>query len=162
MPVVLAIWIISEQREHGERIVSFLGFGSTLSTKPLLIRAVDALTLNTHWSILLFSFLAFSRLGVWIFDLTTQQLTQTLVPRTQRSSFAGVENSVVNVFEVLGAASAIAFPRVEQYPWLALASLVSVVVSWCMYAYWVRAQRGHLIHWEKFGHGQGHGNNGRE
>jgi len=143
IPVVLAIWVISEQREHGQSIVSLLGFGST------------------HWSMLLFSFLAFSRLGVWIFDLTTQQLTQTLVPKTQRSSFAGVENSVVNVFEVLGAAAAIAFPRVEQYPWLALASLVSVMVSWCMYAYWVRAQRGHLIHWEKFGHGHGHGNSAR-
>ena len=103
------------------------------------------------WSLVLFSFLAFSRLGVWIFDLTTQQLTQTLVHKTQRASFAGVENSVINVFEVLGAAAAIAFPRVEQYRWLALASLVSVALSWCLYAWWVRAQRGHLIHWEKLG-----------
>lgn len=100
-------------------------------------------------SLILFSFLAFSRQGVWIFDLTTQQLTQTLVPSHQRSIFAGVENSVVNVFELAGAASAIVFSQIEQYKWLALASLVTTGISWTMYAVWVRVQRGHLFHWDK-------------
>ncbi|GAP82642.1 putative solute carrier family 40 (iron-regulated transporter) protein [Rosellinia necatrix] len=121
VPVVLALWALSAQRDQP----------------------------GAGWSVVLFSFLAFSRLGVWVYDLTTQQLTQTLVDRTRRSSFAGVESSVVNVFEVLGAAAAIAFPRVEQYRWLALASLASVLMSWCMYAWWVNSQRGHLVHWEK-------------
>lgn len=98
---------------------------------------------------MLFGFLASSRLGVWIFDLTTQQLTQTLVASHHRASFAGVENSVVNVFELAGAASAIVFPQIGQYKWLALASLVTVGISWTMYAVWVRVQRGHLFHWNK-------------
>ncbi|KAI3332694.1 Ferroportin1-domain-containing protein [Ustulina deusta] len=142
IPVVLALWAISAQRDPnaGE------------DTRALIPRfADDKAPLNVGWSVILFSFLSFSRLGVWVFDLTTQQLTQTSVYSTQRSSFAGVENSVINVFEVLGAAAAIAFPRVEQYRWLALASLVSVVASWCLYAWWVRSQRGHLVHWEKLG-----------
>ncbi|KAI0490167.1 Ferroportin1-domain-containing protein [Xylaria cf. heliscus] len=142
IPVVLALWFISAQRDQatGE------------DARALIPRmSSDAASLNVGWSVILFSFLAFSRLGVWIYDLTTQQLTQTLVYKTQRSSFAGVENSVVNVFEVLGAGAAIAFPQVEQYRWLALASLVSVAISWLMYAGWVRAQRGHLVHWEKLG-----------
>ncbi|KAI0967733.1 Ferroportin1-domain-containing protein [Xylaria arbuscula] len=139
IPVVLALWVISAQRDEatGEE------------TRSLLPR--DKTSLSVGWSIILFSFLSFSRLGVWIFDLTTQQLTQTLVHKTRRSSFAGIENSVVNVFEVLGAGAAIAFPRVEQYRWLALASLGSVVLGWCLYAWWVRSQRGHLVHWEKLG-----------
>ncbi|KAI1360012.1 Ferroporti-1 [Xylaria arbuscula] len=137
IPVVLALWVISPNRDE--------------SLPALFPRLTDELSVG--WSLVLFSFLAFSRLGVWIFDLTTQQLTQTLVHKTQRSSFAGVENSVVNVFEVLGAGAAIAFPRVEQYRWLALASLASVLLSWCLYAWWVRAQRGHLVHWEKLGAG---------
>ncbi|KAI1352279.1 Ferroportin1-domain-containing protein [Xylaria sp. FL0043] len=145
IPVVLALWVISVQRDQasaeGPSTLSLLTSRAAAGDKPLSI----------PWSLILFSFLAFSRLGVWIFDLTTQQLTQTLVQRTQRSSFAGVENSVVNVFEVLGAAASIAFPRVEQYRWLALASLASVVLSWCLYAAWVRARRGHLVHWEKIG-----------
>lgn len=139
---MLALWAISAQRDQatGE------------DARTLIPRIFgDAMSLNVGWSVILFSFLAFSRLGVWIYDLTTQQLTQTLVYKTQRSSFAGVENSVINVFEVLGAGAAIAFPKVEQYRWLALASLVSVAISWSMYAFWVRSQRGHLLHWEKLG-----------
>ncbi|KAI1752463.1 Ferroportin1-domain-containing protein [Xylaria castorea] len=141
IPVVLALWAISPQRDQatGE------------DARGLIPRISGVTSLNVGWSVILFSFLAFSRLGVWIYDLTTQQLTQTLVHKTQRSSFAGVENSVVNVFEVLGAGAAIAFPQVEQYRWLALASFISVLISWCMCAWWVRAQRGHLVHWEKLG-----------
>ncbi|KAI0387278.1 Ferroporti-1 [Hypomontagnella monticulosa] len=142
IPVVLALWAISVQRGEGD-ILSTLTRGTTTEQEEP----------DVGWSVVLFSFLACSRLGVWVFDLTTQQLTQTLVPQNQRSSFAGTENSVVNVFELLGAGAAIAFPRTEQYRWLALASLVSVMVSWIMYAAWVRRQRGHLIHWEKFSHG---------
>ncbi|TGJ83321.1 hypothetical protein E0Z10_g5456 [Xylaria hypoxylon] len=142
IPVVLALWAISKQRDQatGE------------DPGALILRpAGDRASLSVGWSVILFSSLAFSRVGVWVYDLTTQQLTQTLVHKTQRSSFAGVESSIVNVFEVLGAAAAIAFPQVEQYRWLALASLVSVVLSWFIYACWVRSQRGHLVHWEKLG-----------
>ncbi|KAI0899354.1 Ferroporti-1 [Annulohypoxylon nitens] len=141
-PVVLALWAISAQKDETESLL-------TVARRIIYEQA----SLSVGWSIVLFSFLAFSRLGVWVFDLTTQQLTQTLVPQHQRSSFAGTENSVVNIFELLGAGAAIAFPRTEQYRWLALASLVTVVVSWIMYAFWVRQQRGHLVHWEKLAQG---------
>ncbi|KAI1206426.1 Ferroporti-1 [Annulohypoxylon truncatum] len=141
-PVVLALWAISTQRDETESLL-------TLARRIISEQASP----SVGWSIVLFSFLAFSRLGVWVFDLTTQQLTQTLVPEHQRSSFAGTENSVVNIFELLGAGAAIAFPRTEQYKWLALASIVTVIVSWIMYAFWVRQQRGHLVHWEKLAQG---------
>ncbi|KAI2635065.1 Ferroportin1-domain-containing protein [Xylaria nigripes] len=136
MPVVLALWAVSAQRNQD------------MGKEP---QEPTPHGLSINWSVTLFSFLAFSRLGVWVFDLTTQQLTQTLLPKTRRSSFAGVENSVINVFEVLGATFTIAFPRPEQYPWLALASLISIIIAWSMYAWWLRSQRGHLIHWEKLG-----------
>ncbi|KAI0829965.1 Ferroporti-1 [Hypoxylon sp. FL0890] len=141
VPVVLALWAIAAHIEQ-ESLSAF--------ARRLIVEQASP---NVGWSIVLFSFLAFSRLGVWVFDLTTQQLTQTLVPQTQRSSFAGTEKSVVNIFELLGAGAAIAFPRTEQYKWLATASLVSVVISWVMYAGWVRQQRGHLVHWEKLRQG---------
>ncbi|KAI1132489.1 Ferroportin1-domain-containing protein [Nemania abortiva] len=149
IPVVLALWVISAQRdvETGQNAWTLIPrfSGNTGSGDD------TTMSLSVGWSVILFSFLAFSRLGVWIYDLTTQQLTQTLVHKTQRSSFAGVENSIVNVFEVLGAGAAIAFPNVEQYRWLALASLISVAMSWSLYAWWVRSQRSHLVHWEKLG-----------
>ncbi|KAI1661002.1 Ferroporti-1 [Daldinia decipiens] len=142
VPVVLALWAISAQQDEAENLFAIIRRVINENVPP-----------NAGWSVVLFSFLAFSRLGVWVFDLTTQQLTQTLVPGHQRSSFAGTENSIINIFELLGAGAAIAFPRTEQYRWLALASLVSVLISWIMYAGWVRRQRGHLIHWEKLARG---------
>ncbi|XXG98718.1 hypothetical protein Hte_005047 [Hypoxylon texense] len=149
MPVVLALWAISALKDE-----------ESLSAFARRVLAEQAAP-NVGWSVVLFSFLACSRLGVWVFDLTTQQLTQTRVPAHQRSSFAGTENSVVNIFELLGAGAAIAFPRTEQYKWLALASFVTVVISWVMYAGWVRRQRGHLLHWEKLAQGACVGGRGR-
>ncbi|KAK8056325.1 hypothetical protein PG993_001552 [Apiospora rasikravindrae] len=133
-PVVAALWAISSSRENQETT-------SSLASS----------TSSPGWglSLVTFSFLSFSRFGVWVFDMTTQQLTQVLVPEHQRSKFAGVETSVVNVFEILGAAAAISFPRTEQFKWLSLASFVAVTISWALYAGWVREQRGHLLHWEK-------------
>lgn len=144
VPVVIALWAISTQKDEIKSLSSIFARSIT---------AEQQASPNVGWSIVLFSFLACSRLGVWVFDLTTQQLTQTLVPENQRSSFAGTENSVVNIFELFGAGAAIAFPRTEQYKWLALASLVSVWLSWIMYAAWVRRKRGHLVHWEKLTEG---------
>ncbi|KAI1137979.1 Ferroporti-1 [Hypoxylon sp. FL0543] len=115
VPVVLSLWAIAAQMEQ-ESLSAFARRMISEQASP-----------NIGWSVILFSFLACSRLGVWVFDLTTQQLTQTLVPQNQRSSFAGTENSVVNIFELLGAGAAIAFPRTEQYKWLATASLLSVL-----------------------------------
>ncbi|KAI5862711.1 hypothetical protein GGS23DRAFT_571444 [Durotheca rogersii] len=138
VPVVYALWAISTQRDEG---------GTVERAAP------PRPPPDVAWSVVLFSFLAFSRLGVWVFDLTTQQLTQTLVPARQRSLFAGAEASVVNVFELLGAGAAIAFPHPGQYRGLALASLASVLAAWLMYAAWVRRRRGHLVHWEKLAGG---------
>ncbi|KAK7951494.1 uncharacterized protein PG986_007222 [Apiospora aurea] len=135
-PVVAALWAISSSREGRETT------SSPASSPP---------SPGWGWGLVIFSFLSLSRFGVWVFDLTTQQLTQVLVPEHQRSKFAGVETSVVNAFEILGAAAAISFPQTEQFKWLALASFVAVTVTWALYAGWVKGQRGHLLHWEKLG-----------
>ena len=142
---MLLIWALSARIEGGVGIFALLR--RSLDGDGPVPLGLDLL------SFALFAFLSMSRLGVWIFDLTTQQLTQTLVPAHQRSSFAGIESSVVNIFELFGAGAAIAFPHTDQFKWLSLASGVSVALAWGMYAAWVRAQRGHLVHWEKLGTG---------
>ncbi|KAM3071354.1 hypothetical protein ACMFMG_008945 [Clarireedia jacksonii] len=103
--------------------------------------------------LLLFTNLSLSRLGLWIFDLTTQQLTQTLVPPATRSSFTGCEYSLVAFFELGNFIMAMIWHRPEQFRWIALVSLAAVAVSSVMYAGWVRRVRGHLVHWEKLGAG---------
>ncbi|EMR70684.1 putative solute carrier family 40 (iron-regulated transporter) protein [Eutypa lata UCREL1] len=118
IPVVLAVWAIYPHPDSDSES------SSPAAPPPPPSRA---------WSLALFAFLAFSRFGVWIFDLTTQQLTQTLVPAHERSTFAGVENSVVSVFELLGAGAAVALPRTAQFAYLALASFAAVAGAWAIY-----------------------------
>jgi len=99
-------------------------------------------------SITLFFFLSSSRLGLWIYDLTTQQLTQTMTNPSQRSSFAGAENSFVSMFELLQNIAIIIFSRPEQFKWIAAMSFMAVTTSTVMYAAWVWKMRGHLVHWD--------------
>ncbi|PQE25784.1 iron transporter protein [Rutstroemia sp. NJR-2017a BBW] len=138
IPVTLILWILS-----------------TPSSTPLpatvvrILPARPTARFSLLLPLLLFTNLSFSRLGLWIFDLTTQQLTQTLVPSATRSSFTGCEYSLVAFFELGNFVMAMIWHRPEQFRWIALISLAAVGVSSVMYAEWVRRMRGHLVHWEK-------------
>lgn len=127
VPVVLSVWAINT----GGRPLQMDG-------------AVQALTL--------FGFLSLSRLGLWVFDLAVQELTQSRVPSGQRSSFGGAEASLVALFELLQWASAALLSDPAQFQYLATASFGAVVLSTMIYSAWVWQQRGHLIHWEKLPH----------
>lgn len=85
------------------------------------------------------------------FNLTTQQLTQTMTLPSQRSSFTGVEYSFVSLFALGHHIITLVFHRPEQFKWIALISLAAVAVGTVSYAGWVWKRRGHLVHWEKIG-----------
>ena len=137
--MVLAIWQIN-----------LLGFQDVPTN--LISRFTALISPATSPSVAAFSmffFLSASRLGLWAFDLTTQELTQIRVPATKRSSFAGTEMSFVSVFELGQWVLAFIFARPDQFQWLSLGSLVAVRLASFMYAFWVRQQRGHLLHWDR-------------
>jgi len=143
VPVVFALWSLSPAPTSNPFLFSnILSFPAVTSSPTLL-------------AFLLFFFLALSRLGLWIYDLTTQQLTQTMVPPFFRSSFIGVEYSFASLFELCNYILAIIFSRPEQFKWVAGISWCAVGCSAVMYAGWVWKERGHLVHWEKFGMGKG-------
>ncbi|KAH6678385.1 hypothetical protein B0J14DRAFT_650605 [Halenospora varia] len=133
MPVVLALWSLSP----------------TSSAPNLLTRVLTPLPSHALLALTLFTFLSLSRLGLWVYDLTTQQLTQTLNPPSTLSSFTGVEYSLNSFFELLQNVITIILWRPEQFKWIALMSLCAVGTSTVMYAGWVRWMRGHLVHWER-------------
>lgn len=154
IPVVLALWALSPSTTPPPSSLLSLIFPKTTTTPaPASTPASPPLLL----ALPLFTFLSASRLGLWIYDLTTQQLTQTLVPPSSRSSFAGVENSFVSFFELSQHVATIALSRPEQFRYLAVGSWGAVAVSVCLYAGWVRRERGHLVHWEVLGKGCGGG-----
>lgn len=133
LPVLVALWLLSPSNTAAFSLIP-------TTIKPSLTLALP-----------LFAFLSLSRLGLWIFDLTTQQLTQTLVPATSRSTFSGVENSLVSFFELGNYVAALALSKPEHFRWLAAGSVGVVAVSTVAYAVWVRGRRGHLVHWERVG-----------
>ncbi|KAH9212610.1 hypothetical protein DL95DRAFT_436686 [Leptodontidium sp. 2 PMI_412] len=148
IPVVFALWSLSptssSSPESGPGPESFL---------PNLLTAVIPHPSPPLLAFTLFTFLSLSRLGLWIYDLTTQQLTQTLTSPSTRSSFTGVEYSFVSLFELAQNIMAIILSRPKDFKWIALVSLLAVGLSTGMYAAWVARMRGHLVHWERLGKG---------
>jgi iron-regulated transporter 1 len=139
VPVVLALWSLSPGTSSG-------------SLPHLVSRILGPLTSSqSTLAFVLFFFLSISRLGLWIYDLTTQQLTQTMTAPSQRSSFTGVEYSFVSLFELGQHIVAIFLHRPEQFKWIALMSFTAVAISTVAYTGWVWKMRGHLVHWERFG-----------
>ncbi|KAH8899787.1 hypothetical protein GQ53DRAFT_815842 [Thozetella sp. PMI_491] len=114
VPVLWILWTVSPQSMEG-------GSSSNAVSPPLGL------------SVLLFGFLSISRLGVWIYELTTQQLSQSLVPESERATFAGVEVSVLSVVQLTAGGVTIAFQNTAQFKWLALASWAVVMISWVAY-----------------------------
>jgi iron-regulated transporter 1 len=135
---MLAIWSLSSGTLDG-------------SLPHLVSRILGSITSQPLLAFVLFFFLSISRLGLWIYDLTTQQLTQTMTSPSRRSSFTGVENSLISVFELVQHLVAIILHRPEQFKWIALMSWTAVAVSTVIYTGWVWRMRGHLVHWERLG-----------
>lgn len=115
----------------------------------VLDRIIRGLTPSLSWqlaSVTLFAFLSISRMGLWVFDLSVQEITQTGVPASKRSSFAGTETAFVNLAELSQWTIALVLSRPQDFRWLGLGSLGAVTCSVAGYSCWVRGQRGHLLH----------------
>lgn len=136
--MILAIWSLPSSTTDG-------------SLPHLVSRILGSITSQPLLAFVLFFFLSISRLGLWIYDLTTQQLTQTMTSPSQRSSFTGVENSLISTFELVQHIVAIILSRPEQFKWIALMGWTAVAISTVTYAGWVWRMRGHLVHWERLG-----------
>lgn len=139
IPVVLAIFQIAHGSSSGPITTATFG-----TFADLLPGAKTSLTLFS--AVALFLPLSFSRLGLWVFDLTTQELAQTHVSPAQRSSFAGTETALTSFFELLQWVAAAVWNKPEEFRWLAVGSLGAVGVSLVIYSGWVRRRRGHLVH----------------
>ena len=87
-----------------------------------------------------------SRIGLWGFDLSAQIIVQEEVESELRGTFSSQEFAFQNIFEMLSFASTIAFARPAQFKYPATISAGAVGVAGVLYAAFVRARRGHLIH----------------
>ena len=63
-----------------------------------------------------------------------------------RGSFSSTEVALQNFFELLAYVLTIALPRVSEWRYPVLVSGIVVLVAGVVYASYLRARRGHLVH----------------
>jgi iron-regulated transporter 1 len=110
---------------------------------------------------------AFSRIGLWGFDLSAQNIIQDVcivsvlsaqippannltpaqeVQGDRRGMFSTTEASFQNVFDMVSWALTIVWSDPNSFQWPALVSFAAVYVAGGLYASFLRRRRGHLIH----------------
>jgi len=87
-----------------------------------------------------------ARFGLWVVDLTINQLLQEKVEENIRGVVNGVQDSLNNTLDLIKCILVIALPAQETFGLLIFASFISINFGWFMYALYSRSQRGHLFH----------------
>eukprot|EP00300_Choanocystis_sp_HF-7_P003276 c12500_g1_i1.p1 GENE.c12500_g1_i1~~c12500_g1_i1.p1 ORF type:complete len:542 (+),score=101.95 c12500_g1_i1:41-1666(+) len=77
---------------------------------------------------------AFSRIGLWIFDLSVNQLIQEYVPEHQRGAVNGVQQSLQSMFGLIAFLCSILLSHVDQFWVSAALSFLAVSASVTMYS----------------------------
>jgi len=87
-----------------------------------------------------------ARFGLWVVDLTVNQLLQEKVAEDVRGVVNGVQDSLNNTLDLTKCILVILLPSEETFALLIFASFISINFGWLMYALYSRSQRGHLFH----------------
>ncbi|OWP06754.1 hypothetical protein B2J93_8811 [Marssonina coronariae] len=124
IPVVLVLWNLPP---------SSPGVGSTAASA-----ASQASLLTT---VTLFGFLSLSRLFLWTYSLMEQEIEQSEVPASQRSTFSGTGESFRSCFDLLHWTATVVWSRPEEFKGLAGASLCVVGGSALWFSTWARRSR---------------------
>lgn len=129
LPVIVILWTLSRQ----------------LSTESPGIQAQTSSNPHLVSSLILFAFLSLSRIGHWMFDLMIQELKQVEVPETQRSTFAGTEQSFRAFFELSHWGATIVWSRPQGFRWLALGSWAVLGIAATMFGVWSYSARRNKV-----------------
>merc|ERR1719234_1857706 len=90
-----------------------------------------------------------ARFGLWVVDLTVNQLLQEKVEEEVRGVVNGVQESLNNSLDLAKCILVILLPAEETFGLLIIASFTSVSLGWLLYAVYSRQQRGHLFHFRR-------------
>jgi len=130
IPIVLLLWNLSprssDQVTHTPRRAATTYDTSKTTSLPLII------------PITLFAFLSLSRVGHFMLHLMVQELGQVEIPASQRSTFAGTEQSFNSLFALCHWAATVGWSRPDQFRYLALGSLLVASVGVIVFAWWKR------------------------
>jgi iron-regulated transporter 1 len=131
VPIVLVLWNLSPKSSDqpsnapAPRAATTYDTSKTASLHPLI-------------PITLFAFLSLSRLGHYMIHLMVQELGQVEIPASQRSTFAGTEQSFKSLFGLCHWAATVVLSRPEQFRFLALGSFLVAGLGVGVFAWWSR------------------------
>ncbi len=97
-------------------------------------------------TVLFFTFIALSQLGLWTYKLIEQTLVQILVPPTQRVEFSGVEIAFVSAAEIGRWGITAILPRPSQFKGVACSGLATVALSVLLFYSWAWKRWRALVH----------------
>merc|ERR1719481_498136 len=100
-----------------------------------------------HSSVIVFlAGIILARFGLWIVDLTVNQLLQEKVDEDVRGVVNGVQDSLNNALDLTKCVLVILLPAAQTFALLLFASFISINLGWLSYAFYSMSQRGHLFH----------------
>lgn len=121
LPVVVVLWTLSQKPAAEIRDIREAAITSSSYVIPSLV---------------LFTFLSISRIGHWMFDLMIQEIEQVEIPASQRSTFAGTEQSFRSFFELSHWGATVVWSRPEGFRWLALGSWAVLGIGATTFGAW--------------------------
>lgn len=105
---------------------------------------------QSSWGhIMLFGGMSVSRIGLWVFDIAETILLQQMVDNSQIGSISGWQHSLCNVFDLSQYVLTAIVSDPNDFIIPASASLCAVVAASISYTYFVKQERGHLLHIKK-------------
>lgn len=119
------------------------------SLTPVVLSLTTTYRGSTFGSIMLFGGMCISRIGLWVFDIAETILLQQLVDPAQLGSISGWQHSMCNVFDLSQYILTAVVSDPNDFIIPAIVSLGAVICSSISYTYFVRKERGHLLHWKK-------------
>jgi len=99
---------------------------------------------------LLFGGMAFSRIGLWMFDLAQLQILQeSLESHPRRNRLTSFQYTLQNMFDMAKYALTIGLARPSEFRWAGLVSIIAVFIGGLLYVFgYARSVRGHVApHW---------------
>jgi hypothetical protein len=77
--------------------------------------------------------MALSRFGLWLFDLSINQIIQESVAEEERGLVGGVQNSLNQIFQLSKFGLVIFLPKMDTYGYLAIVSYVAVLIGFILF-----------------------------
>ena len=91
--------------------------------------------------VMLIGGVCFSRIGLYVFDLTITQYMQSCIPERHRGTVGGVQKSIESMFQFGMFVLGWVFPDPNDFLWLVVGGYASVGVALVVYAFGVYARR---------------------